>query len=177
MPDALTHLVVSYAIASRVVGYRRAVLLCLFGLLPDIDVFLGIHRWYTHSMVIATLIAIPLIGMLWLSRFRRFLRIAIAAYLLYTLHIVLDLFTAPTPVLWPAHREAYMVSIEVVGVVDPGVEIGVDSRIELYSESTGFVVHRVEGPIVSTSGMLIAIAIALLLLVEKVSLLNRDSRS
>jgi len=177
LPDALTHLVVSYAIASRVVGYRRAVLLCLFGLLPDIDVFLGIHRWYTHSMVIATLIAIPLIGMLWLSRFRRFLRIAIAAYLLYTLHIVLDLFTAPTPVLWPAHREAYMVSIEVVGVVDPGVEIGVDSRIELYSESTRFVVHRVEGPIVSTSGMLIAIAIALLLLVEKVSLLNRDSRS
>lgn len=128
-------------------------------------------------MVIATLIAIPLIGMLWLSRFRRFLRIAIAAYLLYTLHIVLDLFTAPTPVLWPAHREAYMVSIEVMGVVDPGVEIGVDSRIELYSESTRFVVHRVEGPIVSTSGMLIAIAIALLLLVEKVSLLNRDSCS
>ena len=177
MPDALTHLVASYAIASRIVGYKRAVLLCLFGLLPDIDVFLCVHRWCTHSIVIATLIAIPLIGVIWLSRFRRFLRIAIAAYLLYTLHIILDLFTAPTPVLWPTYREAYMVSIEVVGVIDPGVEIGIDSRIELYSEYTRFVVHRVEGPVISTSGMLIAIAIAMLLLVERISLLNRDSCS
>lgn len=175
MPGILTHFVVSYAIASRIVGYKRAVLLCLFGLLPDIDVFLGMHRWCTHSVAIATLIAIPLIGVIWLFKSRRLVRMAVVAYLLYIMHIVLDLFTAPTPLLWPVHQEAYMISIEVMGFIEPGAEIGIVPRIELYSESTRFVLQRVEGPIISTSDMLITIAIALLLLIDRIDVLNRDS--
>ena len=173
MPDVLTHFITSYVIASRIAGYRRAVLLCLFGLLPDIDVFLGMHRWCTHSIVIATLIATPLIGVIWLFRSRKLVRIAIAAYLLYAIHIVLDLFTAPTPLLWPAYWEAYMISIEVVGFIEPGAEIGIVPHVELYSEPVKFVMHRVEGPIVSTPGVLIAIALTSLLLIDRIDVPNR----
>ena len=93
--------------------------------------------------------------------------------LLYAIHIVLDLFTVPTPLLWPKYWEAYMISIEVVGFIEPGAEIGIVPHVELYSEPVKFVMHRVEGPIVSTPGVLIAIALTSLLLIDRIDVPNR----
>jgi len=54
VPDLLAHYAVSYLVASRVVGYRWAVLVAFIGLAPDLEALVEFHRWVTHSMVLST---------------------------------------------------------------------------------------------------------------------------
>jgi len=37
---------------------KHAALLALIGLLPDVDAALRIHRWVTHSLALATMVAL-----------------------------------------------------------------------------------------------------------------------
>ena len=98
MPNLLAHYAISYLIASRVAKPRYALLLALIGLLPDTDVLLRIHRWVTHSLILTvTLITIATIPVLYIDH--KYLEHLALASTLYILHIILDIFTAPTPVL------------------------------------------------------------------------------
>jgi membrane-bound metal-dependent hydrolase YbcI (DUF457 family) len=53
MPDALTHYASSYLVSRAALKPERAALAALAGLLPDLDALLRIHRWATHSLVLA----------------------------------------------------------------------------------------------------------------------------
>ena len=165
MPDTLTHYAISYLVTSRVAKPKHALLLALIGLLPDIDAILRIHRWATHSLVItATLIATAAIPVLYTNQ--KYLRYLAIVSTLYTLHIILDIFTAPTPLLWPLTSQAYMLSIELNSVViEDGVRIA--SAISISSKATDFTQKLlIEAPIISAQGMIIAIGVATILLVE-----------
>ncbi|MGC8983278.1 MAG: hypothetical protein ACP5KA_05990, partial [Desulfurococcaceae archaeon] len=56
MPDLATHYALSYLVASRALSRREALLVAFIGLLPDVDALLRIHRWVTHSLVLAVLL-------------------------------------------------------------------------------------------------------------------------
>lgn len=165
MPDLLTHYVVSYLIASRLFKSRYALALALVGLLPDVDALLRIHRWITHSLVLTAVVATAIIlPTLCLSC--KYLSYVVTASVLYSLHLVMDLFTAPTPILWPLINKEYMLSLGVDGVISCE-GIGVKPYAELVVSDVDFTPKPViDGPIVSMTGLVLSVAVVTLILVE-----------
>jgi hypothetical protein len=167
MPDLLTHYMVSYLVARALVEPRRALLLALVGLLPDVDALLLVHRWVTHSIPVALLASAPLLALTYAYR-REYFGVAVLAVLLYTTHVVMDVFTGLTPIMWPL-APALAVNIEVNGVygvngvrVTPGFEVVVGPVDFARRDS-------VEGPLVSETGLMLALVVALISLVEYTS--------
>jgi hypothetical protein len=164
MPDLLTHYMASYLMARTIVEPRRALLLALVGLLPDVDALLLVHRWVTHSIPVALLASAPLLVLTYAYR-RGYFGVVVLAVLLYTLHIVMDLLTGLTPIMWPL-APALALNIGVNGVysvdgvkVTPGFEVVV-GPIDFTRRDS------VEGPLVSETGLMLALLVALILLVE-----------
>jgi membrane-bound metal-dependent hydrolase YbcI (DUF457 family) len=164
MPDLLTHYMASYLVAKAIVEPRRALLLAFVGLLPDVDALLLVHRWVTHSIPVALLASTPLLALTYAYR-RGYVGVAVLAVLLYALHIVMDLLTGLTPIMWPL-VPALAVNIEVNGAysvngvrVTPGFEVVVGPVDFARRDS-------VEGPLVSETGLMIALVVALISLAE-----------
>jgi hypothetical protein len=167
MPDLLTHYMASYLVAKAIVEPRRALLLAFVGLLPDVDALLLVHRWVTHSIPVALLASAPLLALTYAYR-REYVGVTVLAVLLYTLHIVMDLLTELTPALWPL-TPALAVNIEVNGAysvngvrVTPGFEVIVGPVDFARRDS-------VEGPLVSETGLMLALLVALISLIEYAS--------
>ena len=110
MPDLLTHYVTSYLIASRLTNDRKkALLVAFFGLTPDLDVFFHMHRHISHSI----LFPIALVAAAYTLHSLRWRKLLLTLSLLYTLHLILDVFTAPLPLFAPLSFTAYMVHFKV----------------------------------------------------------------
>ncbi len=112
MPDPLVHYSVSLLISSRVYSVRKSILVALIGNLPDIDVLFGIHRSYTHTLLIpATLF---LLGAL--ARYRGYGKVSKFLYVaatLYLTHIVLDMFTGLGPYFWPISNLGIYINVSL----------------------------------------------------------------
>jgi membrane-bound metal-dependent hydrolase YbcI (DUF457 family) len=167
MPDLLTHYMASYLVARALVEPRRALLLAFVGLLPDVDALLLVHRWVTHSIPVELLASAPLLALTYAYR-RGYVGVVVLAVLLYTLHIVMDVFTGLTPALWPL-APALAVNIEVNGVysvngvrVTPGFEVIV-GPVDFARRDP------VEGPLVSETGLMLALIVALISLIKYAS--------
>jgi hypothetical protein len=99
---------------------------------------------------------------------REYVGVTVLAVLLYTLHIVMDVFTGLTLALWPL-TPALALNIGVNGVygvngvrVTPGFEVVVGPVDFARRDS-------VEGPLVSETGLMLALVVALISLVEYTS--------
>jgi membrane-bound metal-dependent hydrolase YbcI (DUF457 family) len=167
MPDLLTHYIASYLVARALIEPRRALLLAFVGLLPDVDALLLVHRWVTHSIPVALLASAPLLALTYTYR-REYFGVVVLAVLLYTTHVVMDVFTGLTPIMWPL-APALAVNIEVNGAysvngvrVTPGFEVVVGPVDFARRDS-------VEGPLVSETGLMLALVVALISLVEYTS--------
>jgi hypothetical protein len=96
---------------------------------------------------------------------RGYFGVVVLAVLLYTLHIVMDLLTGLTPALWPL-APALALNIGVNGVysvdgvkITPGFEVVVGPVDFARRDS-------VEGPLVSETGLTLALVAALISLAE-----------
>ena len=168
MPDLLTHYAISYLIASRVLKYRYALFFALIGLLPDIDVLLGVHRWITHSVLIA-IVAIGLAALFVLVNTRiyvEYFRYLGLASILYLLHIVLDMFTAPEPLLWPMINKEFMISIVINGCLGHG-RVCIYPYLKINVSDINFIPKEViGGPIVNMVGVITSIVVAMVIILE-----------
>jgi len=81
---------------------RYVILAGVGGLFPDLDVLFHIHRSFSHTLVIPVVLALA--GLL-LSRHRRGRYGLLAFSFGWLLHVLLDLFTGYTPLLWPIWTE------------------------------------------------------------------------
>jgi membrane-bound metal-dependent hydrolase YbcI (DUF457 family) len=164
MPDPLTHYLASYLISSRIAKPKYSLLIALAGLLPDIDVVFRIHRWVTHSLVLVALIATPVITLVYWYK-RRYLGLASIILLTYTLHLLLDIFTGPTPILYPL-ADSLWVKIQVNGV-STTTGISITPSITMTTVKPDFTQRKiVEGPLVTESGAILAVVTAVILLLE-----------
>jgi len=168
MPDIATHYALSLLVASRAIRLRYALPLALAGLLPDLDSLLRVHRSFTHSLLIAAPV-VCIATALALAIDRGLIRYVATASALYVLHIVFDLFTAPTPILWPLADCSLMVSIAVDGAVTVS-GVSVVPSISVVGSVADFTPrHAVEGPILTSVGVITAIAVAAVLAVEHIA--------
>lgn len=168
MPDVLAHYVVSYLISRRIAKTKYALAISIFGVLPDVDVLFGVHRWITHSITVAAIVtSLILITLKFMDKHKSILIHVLLAFTLYSLHIFLDLFTASTPILWPITSQAYMLQVELTGTIIQGQEITLTPNIEVYVGPVDFTVHHeIEGPLISPIGVILAITLITLLVIE-----------
>jgi len=164
MPDLITHYVSSYLVARSALRPRYAALLALAGLLPDIDVLLRVHRWVTHSVLVALLTATPILLFIRVKR-REFFRFAALALLTYVLHIALDLFTAPTPALWPLYSSVW-VRVGLAGALTVS-GLAVYPEVEVVTGPADFTPREViEGPLITETGLALAIVAIILTVLD-----------
>jgi membrane-bound metal-dependent hydrolase YbcI (DUF457 family) len=156
MPDLLAHCLSSYLVAQAFVKHRHAVLLALVGVLADLDALLRIHRWVTHSLVVAFALFTPVL----------------LALLLYTLHIALDTLTTLTPALWPLAPQIRVI-VEMTGAVgSKGLLLA--ATIATETRPTDFTQKAyVEGPIVSEVGVVVAVVTPVLTVAEHMAKKSR----
>ncbi len=173
MPDVLTHYTLSYLIASRVMKPKYAVLVAFIGLLPDIDALIRIHRWITHSLIPLAIIGAILTAItIYLKK--QYLKYVVIALTLYTLHIIMDMFTAATPILWPITMQSYMINLGVIGAITDST-ITITPTITVTAEPTNFTQQPIlEGPIITPLGAITTIAVATIILVEYIN--NRQNK-
>lgn len=165
MPELIAHYVLSLLISSRMLSLRYAALLALLGLLPDIDALFRIHRWFTHSLIIASLTFTAAYAVFSTLK-PRHLRTLITVYLLCLIHITSDLFTAPTPLLWPLTPTSYMLKVGVDGSISVG-GVAINPNVALDVRPADFRQRPwVEGPIISELGVVSAIAVIATLITE-----------
>ncbi len=85
---------------------------------------------------------------------------------LYTLHILLDTLTAPTPLLWPLTSTAHMLKLRIDTRI-AGTSITIQPRLETaISQMNTKPQDVVEGPLVDTTGIVLATAAAIVALIE-----------
>ncbi|MCC6015068.1 MAG: metal-dependent hydrolase, partial [Desulfurococcaceae archaeon] len=151
-------------VARTRVGTRRALLLGLLGLLPDVDALLRVHRWSTHSLVVIALSAVPLLALVYVRR-RGWVGLALLALLIVALHPVADVFTGQTPVLWPL-ADSVWVRVSVSGV-SSSTGVAVAPSIEVITSRPDFTQRgAVEGPVVAEVGIVLAVATAAVLVLD-----------
>jgi len=174
LPDLLTHYTVSYLVSSRFTSARYSIVIALVGLLPDIDALMRVHRWITHSLIVALLAGLLATLVVYYTR-PGHVWIPLLALALYILHIVLDAFTAPTPLLYPFTSSSYMVSIGVNGSIAGGI-ISLKPEATLLSEPVDFTPRQaVEGPVISEAGVIVATSIGVAILAEKLAQRKHDT--
>jgi hypothetical protein len=61
MPELLLHFAIPFSISAPIIGVKRAIVVGIVGMLPDVDALLHVHRSMTHSIIILTILSlIPL---------------------------------------------------------------------------------------------------------------------
>ncbi len=168
MPDLLTHYAISYLIASRIVKPKYALVIAIAGILPDIDALLRVHRWITHSLVLVIIVSLVLFLFSKLTTINKHTYHVILLFiLLYALHIVLDIFTGPTPILWPLTMSSYAVTMSICGTVGEAM-IGVKPEVTIISTSNNFTQQQVlQGSIATDMGVIIAIGVTVTIFLEQ----------
>lgn len=172
MPDVLAHYAIGYLVASRILRPRQAALVALASVAPDIDALLGVHRWLTHSLappILAALIAATAL------RGTRYRAPALLLIALYTLHNTLDTLTAPTPLLYPITKDAYALHITIDASIANHTTITIHTAIDATTEEINTEPQDViEGPLVTTTGIVLAATATLAALTEHLTKPGRN---
>jgi len=164
MPDLLAHFASGVLVARVRVDTRVTLLVGLVGLTPDVDALLRIHRWVTHSLVLVALFTTPLVILVY-WRGRRYFGLALATLLIYTLHLLLDVFTGPTPIPYPL-ADSIWVKIQLNGALT-ATGITVNPSITVETVKPDFTQRGiVEGPLITGTGAILAAVTVVILLLE-----------
>ena len=173
MVEALLHFAVPFA-SLRAMGldWRRAILVSVIALTPDLDVLFLVHRSPSHSAVVLILV---IVGLLFLSFLvptgkRSAVRsvIMLGAVGLVT-HLVLDIFGTYTPILWPLLNDSYWLSTDFQ--LHIGSLPSITGSLKLLSEPTVFPsFDSFEAPVLTNEGL----SVSLVLLVPSMITILRN---
>ena len=157
MVEPLVHFSVAFsALAVSGSSSRKAAFAAFFALLPDLDVLLHVHRSMTHSILILGGIAFLAALLTWGTKYWIYVPLAAAGLVS---HLLLDLFSGYTPVLWPVYNRA--VQLIFSSVTHIGSTPTVTFRADVLTEPVRFEpFDSLDAPIFTSEG-LIASAILL----------------
>lgn len=175
MPDLLAHYALSILVAKTRFNTKKALLLGVIGVLPDVDVLFRVHRWITHSILVATLVALLALFLAYRYR-RKYFEYTLIAVVLYLFHILLDVFNAPTPILWPLLNQSYSVTIGLDGLlVRDGFAL--KPKIEVVVDTVDFIqLEYMEGPVVGEAGLMAGVTLVFILVIEVLERCFRGSK-
>lgn len=153
MPELGLHFAVCFALTAPVLGLRRAAVISLVSLMPDLDVLFHVHRSASHSAILILAVCLVVVGLT--VRLRpRLLGLVSAASLALLSHPIMDMFSTYTPVLYPLTNESVYVNVEWKALI--GWSILANSVVKIDRRPTEFVsFDRLAAPIFSSEGFIV----------------------
>ena len=127
MPELLLHFSIPFAITVPIVGLRRALLVGFIAILPDIDALVHVHRSFTHSIILISILAALFILISW--KIGKGLLTVTACGLSLLSHPILDLFQSPTPILYPLSEYSYQISIKMSALISEKIIPEVSAKV------------------------------------------------
>ena len=128
MPDVLTHFALPFALAAPFLGLKRAFLIGLIALLPDLDVLVHVHRSATHSIILLLAFALPPATLL-AYKMPKLKADCLAAVLSLISHPLLDMFQGYTPALYPLVENSIFVSVNAGVLMGEGLRPYLDVSV------------------------------------------------
>ncbi|TFG09615.1 hypothetical protein EU534_01955 [Candidatus Heimdallarchaeota archaeon] len=121
------------------------IIISLFAVFPDIDVFFGIHRSYTHSLILPVFVLLSMIVIELVhketspieSPTRKMVRFVKLATIMWLFHIFLDLTWGPLLLFWPINSNFYDLSIYFKLDSATLALLGIVPNWTIYSQSEG----------------------------------------
>jgi len=161
--EPLIHVVVPFiALTLSDVEWSNALPISLLALLPDVDVLFHVHRSISHSLVVLSLVGLPL---LILAYRLGVLRIGCLGLLAVASHIGLDLFAGYTPILWPLYGNSIWVQAELVARVASYPTL--TPAVKLAVEPTSFIAFQsMDAPLFTGEGLIISTMLVLPILIR-----------
>jgi membrane-bound metal-dependent hydrolase YbcI (DUF457 family) len=106
--ELLLHFTVPFAsLTAMRLDWRKALFTSLIALLPDLDVLFHIHRSLSHSLVVLAIIILPILAIA--HKNKTVTNLTLLAALGIITHIILDLFDAYTPLLYPISNQSFQI--------------------------------------------------------------------
>jgi len=167
MSELLLHFVIPFAAFSYFRKPKEAFLVSLFALLPDLDVLMHVHRSWTHSIIL--ILAFCGVMLLIFKVFNsKLFGFGFLATLALISHLLLDLFTTYTPILWPLVSQSFFVNLTGGVKISGNIQVYVNS--EVFIEPTSFAhFESFDAPIFTSEGLIIAVMLVAPVLFSKYS--------
>ena len=149
------HFAVPFTLTSPILGVRRALVVGLVALIPDVDALLYIHRSITHSLIFILAIAIPIVAVIILLK-PKLASLAIASILSVLSHLILDFTQTYTPILYPLIQSSINLDIKggvIIGSsINPYIKINVDMKPIDFTPFTSL-----DAPLFTSNGLALSI--------------------
>jgi len=174
LAEPLLHFAIPYSLSASRLGLRKALFLGLVALLPDADVLLRVHRSWTHSIIIvgflsgAILFAVAVLK----PKAQEFTFLCTLSLLS---HLVLDLFQAYIPVLWPLLNTSFWLDVEVwitiAGEVIPQLSASINT---LPTQFTIFT--QLDAPIATSLGFITSLILVSVSTLTRIQITRLNSK-
>ena len=127
--EPLIHFIVPFTALTLVgVKFRKALPISLLAILPDLDALFLVHRSLSHSLVV--LLSVMVSFLLLTYKFK----LSLYSYVFWGLismasHLVLDLFTGYTPILWPLYGYSVWIQAGLVAHVGSSPSLALNIKV------------------------------------------------
>lgn len=167
MPEPAIHASTVFAVSAPWLGLRRAALLALLALTPDLDVLFHVHRSATHSAFLVFLAYLPILA---LAYRRRMFKDALAGLLAILSHIIMDCFQTYTPILYPLVDKSIWLNFALKAhIASPLPSLSVSFSI--MEEPLNFAHFKaMDAPLVTSEGLAISLILFLVPLLASLNL-------
>lgn len=131
---------------------RKALLASSFAVFPDLDVLAHVHRSMSHSALVLVAIVVPVVILTSGTKYRNYVLLAAAGLLS---HVLLDLFTGFTPVLWPLYDRSVwlLVSSATHIMTTPSITFSAN----MLTQPTSFdYFETMDAPLFTSTGLIIS---------------------
>ncbi len=171
MPEPLIHLVIPFAsLTIAGVGRRKALLISLLALTPDLDILFLTHRTPSHSLIPLLAIAFTLYVLLRRKKYRTYVLLGALSVMS---HLALDMFTWYTPVIWPIWDQSLQILVDLKVNIASEPLLVFNSQI-LPRPTIFETFETIEGQLITSEGLIISTILLLPTLIktlqEKLSL-------
>lgn len=152
MAEPLLHLAIPYSLSAPRLGPKRALVLGLVALLPDADVLLRVHRSWTHSIIIVGALSGVILLAVAVLKPKTLGFASLCTFSLLS-HLVLDLFQAYIPILWPLINTSLWFNIEIWTTIPGNIIPRVSASVmALPTQFTIF--NQLDAPIATSLGFI-----------------------
>jgi len=169
--EPLLHLVMPFtALTLYGLEWRKALPLALLALLPDFDVLFHVHRSMSHSLVVISLVGLPL---LMLAYRLNNPQIGWLGFLAVYSHIALDVFAGYTPILWPLYGNSVWIQTELRAYISSTPTV--IPALNVAMKPTQFIAFQsIDAPLLTGKGLIISIILILPILVNVLGKKGKD---
>lgn len=158
MPEPLIHFVIPFFLLVMFgLSTKKATLISLLAVLPDLDVLFHVHRSFSHSIFFILLFAVPAI-IITKKFYREHYADAIIAALVILSHPFMDMFTYYTPVFWPFFNESIYIIAELTTNMNDVMDLDMKLNV-LFQPVKFYKTTNMDAPIFSSTGVAVSLVL------------------